>query len=171
MKSIFKYFPLWVSVLILGSCANSSNNSRGSDSDEVVYEYEETVTYETRNTAWEDYGDVQALIFLPFDYCACIGDLSKYYSISERFFELEEEGGHYLKPYTEVIDLEYRYIDGERQYRYRYGSRTVYFSINPHMSMEYVVDNNNRPSFKNKDVSKYTHVAQDGDDLYFIKMN
>ena len=169
MKSIFKFFHLWVSVLILGSCANSSNNSRGSDSDEVVYEYEETVTYETRNTAWEDYGDVQVLIFEPFDWLYCIEDAAKYYSISEKFYELEDEGGHYLKPYTDVMSIQYRYIDGERQYR-KWPSGFS-FSANPHTSIEYIVDNNNRPVFKSKDVSRYTHVAQDDDHLYFIKMN
>ena len=48
--------------------------------------------------------------------------------------------------------------------------RYVNFSLNPHTTIEYVIDNNNRPNIREKDVSKYSHFLEVDGGLYFIKM-
>ena len=48
--------------------------------------------------------------------------------------------------------------------------RGVNFSLNPHTTIEYVIDNNNRPNMREKDVSNYTHFLEVDGELYFIKM-
>ena len=118
---------------------------------------------------WKYYAKVNSLFFGEFDWLACIGDASKYYSISERFYELEEEGGYLLKPRNVSIHIDYRYFDGEKQYRISNGKE--FFSLNPYKTIEYVIDNNNCPNFREKDVRSYSHVAEVDGSLYFIKMH
>lgn len=123
---------------------------------------------------WKIYGTVNALYFREFDLFACIGDWLKYENISEKFYELEDEGGYLLKPINVSILIYYRYFDGEKQYRMYHDipnkGRYVNFSLNPHTTIEYVIDNNNRPNMREKDVSNYTHFLEVDGELYFIKM-
>lgn len=121
------------------------------------------------STEWKYYAKVNSLYFGKFDWLVCIGDASKYYSISERFYELEEEGGYLLKPCNVSVHIDYRYFNGEKQYRMSNGRE--FFSLNPYKTIEYVIDNNNRPNFREKDVRSYSHVAEVDGSLYFIKMH
>lgn len=126
------------------------------------------------SSEWKIYGEVNALYFREFDWLACIGDGTKYENISEKFYELEDEGGYLLKPINVSILIYYRYFDGEKQYRMYHNiprkGRYVNFSLNPHTTIEYVIDNNNRPNMREKDVSNYTHFLEVDGELYFIKM-
>ena len=123
------------------------------------------------NSDWEYYGQVTALYFGEFDYLACIGDALKYQNISHKFYELEDEGGYLLKPQHVTISLFYRYVNGEKQYRMSaIRTKYAYFSLNPYESIEYVIDSNNRPVMKEKDVSNFTHFVENEGDMYFIKV-
>lgn len=159
---------LFIAVITACGHSNRERSSYG-DGEAVVYEYEETITVEDKNTDWEVLGSVNSLCFQPFDWQICTdGD---YLNPHGRFYELEEEGGYFLKPYTESCYVQYRYIDGEKQYRMNGSTGWVDFSRNPYSSLEYVVDNNNRPVMRSRDVENYTHYAEDSGFLYFIKMN
>lgn len=134
----------------------------------------ESIIAHNGSSEWKIYGEVNALHFRKFDWLYCIGDATKYENISKKFYELEDEGGYLLKPYIVSILIYYRYYDGEKQYRMYYegnrNRRYVNFSLNPHTTIEYVIDNNNRPNMREKDVSNYTHFLEVDGELYFIKM-
>lgn len=172
MRKIFLLACYVGFVSVLSSCGNKATEEA---SEYEEYSYTETITVENRNTEWESYGKVNALWFNAFDWLVCIGDATKYNEISERFYELEDEGGYYNKPLHSSIFIDYRYLDGEKQYRMYHrhrGPRGKYinFSLNPHNTIEYVVDNNNRPQMKTKDVSSYSHFLEVDGILYFIKV-
>lgn len=164
-----KSIILCLAIVIITSCGNTNNRSDAAkNNDHIVYE--ETITIENRTTDWEYYGEVNALVFQEFDSFVCIGDATKYENISEKFYELEDIGGYLLKPHTSSVILFYRYFDGEKQYRIK-NSKYRYFSLNPHTYIEYVIDNNNSPSMRKRDVSNYSHFTESDGDFYFIKMN
>ena len=123
---------------------------------------------------WDYYGKVTALYFGEFNHMVCIGDATKYSNISHKFYELEDEGGYLLKPLHVTISIFYRNFNGEKQYRMINNrprkDNYLYFSLNPHESIEYVIDNNNRPVMKQKDVSNYSHFVESDGSMYFIKM-
>lgn len=140
----------------------------------------ETESMQYLTTEWKYYGEVVALCFDKYYWFDCV-DSNAYYEdgVNDRFIELEEEGGYLLKPYTTTVGLEYRYIDGEKQYRmegdrnngYVYKKQTyAYFSLNPYSSIKYVIDSNNRPVFRYKSVGSYSHFVDDYGYYYFIKM-
>ncbi len=158
---------------------NSNSIKVQSDHNEMEFTGENPVNEKIisageKSDDWKYYAKVNSLYFGKFDWLFCIGDASKYNSISERFYELEEEGGYLLKPCNISIHIDYRYFDGEKQYRMYNnkprGGGYVFFSLNPYKTIEYVIDNNNRPNFREKDVRSYSHVAEVDGALYFIKM-
>lgn len=157
-------------VSVLNSCGNNTREEA------TVEEYTcvETITVENRNTEWEDIGEVNALKFGRFDWLYCVGDVGKYEDgISDEFYELEDEGGHLLKPYNASYRVQYKYIDGEKCYRicddHLGPNYKLNLSLNPHTTIDYIVDVNNRPRTRTKDVSSYTHFAEQDGDLYFFK--
>ena len=163
------------------SCSKS-NRTVSSNNSETISENtikqisnEDKEIVESRTTEWKMYGEVTALCFPEFDWLACIGDGLKYENISKKFYELEDEGGYLLKPINVSILIYFRYIDGEKQYRmYNDNPKRggyVNFSLNPHTTIEYVIDNNNYPKIKEIDVSNYSHFLEVDETLYFIKMN
>lgn len=128
---------------------------------------------QNNSNQWTFYGKVYALYFRPYAWHTCIGDCCKYdYSggINKKFFDLEDENEHLLKPINESITIYYKQFNEEKRYRMYIGGEWVYFSLNPHTTIEYIVDNNNHPTIKEKDVSNYTHFLEWGHALYFIKM-
>lgn len=167
MKKIFTLACYVGFALVLSSCGNNANKEA---TDYEDYSYTETITVENRNTEWKSYGKVNALFFRHFDWLVCIRDATKYYAINKRFIELENEGGYYNKPSHSSIFIDYRYLDGEKQYRMFDSRACINFSINPHNIIEYVVDNNNSPQMETKDVSSYSHFLEFNGDLYFIKV-
>ena len=173
MKNNLIFLLLTISLLIDGFYNPITANNIASQTKLVneitLSDYNKAAKEQT--TEWRNYGRVNALVFGGFDWLACIGDALKYDRISERFFELEEEGGHLGKPHTYTIDIQYRYINGDIQYRMSTHKGYAYFSLNPHTTIEYIIDNNNYPASRKKDVSNYSHFAIAYEDcLYFIKM-
>ena len=57
------------------------------------------------------------MYFGEFDHMICVGDATKYSNISHKFYELEDEGGYFLRPQYITIPLFYRHFNGEKQYR------------------------------------------------------
>lgn len=157
-------------IAVITACGRSHRErSSYGDGEAAVFEYEETITVENKNTDWEKLGNVNSLCFQPFDWHVCTG--GDYLNPHERFYELEEEGGYFLKPYTESCYVEYRYADGEKRYRMKLFEGWAEFSLNSYSSLEYVVDSNNRPVIRSKNVENYTHYAEYDGFLYFVKMD
>lgn len=135
------------------------------------------ISIASNSSQWKDYGKVTILAFQKYNALDCIGDNFWTGSISDRFYELENEDGHLLKPDVHTVDMQYRYIDGERQYRMQgslfggdiYETQVyIYYSPNPYTIMDYVVYSNNRPSIRKKNVSSYSHFAEYKGSMYFM---
>lgn len=175
MKKTILVTALYIAVLLCGAFYSATAKC-------LIFENaSECDTMQGRSTEWRNYGEVTSLCFNKYDAteCAYSDPAALNYSISDKFWELENAEGYLLKPYTVSIDIEYRYIDGEKQFRTTGDKRNgdiykkqtyVYFSLNPYSSVEYVINSNNRPSMRKRDVSAYSHFVDDNGDFYFIKM-